>query len=85
MQDFDATQYGEADRREVDPPLKGRSPVGQPEARSIGGLRNAGSGSDAYGARTVASDGSKLLIFVRSAGTVVGYWFGERGRSATGD
>jgi hypothetical protein len=33
--------------------------------------RNAGSGSDAYGARTVASDGSRLLIFVRSNRTDV--------------
>jgi hypothetical protein len=59
-----STRLSTADREKSIHPLKGRSPVGQPEARSIGGLRNVGSGSDACGARTVASDGSRLLIFV---------------------
>jgi hypothetical protein len=59
--DLDPSQYGEADRRQVDPPV---------QVESAGGTldwwvrERATSGSVGYGVKTVVRSGSRLRIFV---------------------
>jgi hypothetical protein len=60
MRDLDPSQYGEADRREVDPPIDVESATW-----AAGGLKSAGSGSAGYAVPTANRDGSKPLIFDR--------------------
>ena len=57
MRDLDPSQYGEADRREVDPPIQVESLRGPPAARSTGGSKSidrAWSGSGGYAVQTDA-------------------------------
>ena len=65
MRDLDPSQCGEADRREVDPPIKVESARGPPVARSTGGWKSVSSGWGEYAGVTVVRSGLKLLIFVR--------------------
>jgi hypothetical protein len=65
MQDLDPSQYGEADRREVDPPVEVESATWSTGGQLDGGSKNASSGWAEYGARMDVNAGSKLLIFVR--------------------
>jgi hypothetical protein len=64
MQDFDPSQYGEADRREWIHRLKSSQPRGPQAAPSTGESSNAGSGSDVCAVQTVGNAGSRLQIFV---------------------
>jgi hypothetical protein len=65
MPDLDPSQYVEADRREVDPPIEVEPAALSPGANSIGGSRSAESGGAEYAAQTVVRGRPKLLIFVR--------------------
>ena len=65
MRDFDPSQYGEADRREVDPPIEVESATW-----SAGGTLDwwvkdrLVNGTAAYAVQTGGRSGSELLIFV---------------------
>ena len=62
MREFDPSQYAEADRREVNPPLEVEAATSGRCWRSwIGGSENAESGSDAYGGQAVVKGGSRLV------------------------
>jgi hypothetical protein len=67
MRDLDPSQYGEDDRREVNPRFKSNQQRGHRAARSIGGLKNARNGGVGYAVPTAGNGGSELLIFVRRA------------------
>jgi hypothetical protein len=62
--DLDPSQYGEADRREVDRRFKWRSPHGLRLASLIGGLKSGRSGSGGYAVQMAGNGGFGLLIFV---------------------
>jgi hypothetical protein len=62
--DLDPSQYGEADRREVDPPIEVESATWSAGGTLDWWVRGAGSGSDGCAVQTVVNGGSKLLIFV---------------------
>jgi hypothetical protein len=64
-EDLDPAQEAEADRRAVDPPIEVESATWSAGARATRGLRKASSGWVGYAGQTVASGGSKPLIFVR--------------------
>jgi len=61
MREFDPSQYGEADRREVNPSIEVDGPL---RVSWIGGSKNAENGLDAYAGQTDVNGGSRLLIFV---------------------
>ena len=68
--DLDPSQYEEADRREVDPPIQVEMATWRPGASSIGGSKSTGhawSGSGGYAGPMAGSGGSKLVIFVAPA------------------
>ena len=65
MRDLDLSQYVEADRREVDPPIEVEAATWSLAARSTGGSKSAGSDWEGFAVQTDASGGSKQLIFVR--------------------
>jgi hypothetical protein len=70
MQDLDPTQYGEAERGEVDPPVEVQVANARQPARSTAGSENAGNGSVVYAVQMAVNGGSKLLIFVLPAANV---------------
>jgi hypothetical protein len=53
MQDFDTSQYLEADRREVDPPVEVQVATWHPQVSSTGGSQSAANGSVEYAVQTV--------------------------------
>jgi hypothetical protein len=65
MRDLDPSQYAEADRRKVNPPIQVDSATWRLVARSTGGLKSAGNGWVAYAVMMADKGGSRLLIFVR--------------------
>ena len=65
MRDLDPSQYGEADRRELDPPIEVESATWSLAARLTGGSKSASSGWVGYEVQTVVNGGSELLIFVQ--------------------
>ena len=65
--DLDPSQYGEADRREVDPPIQVETATWSPGGQLDWWVQNGGNGSAAYKARMAGSGGSKLVIFVPTA------------------
>src|SRR5215210_7705479 len=67
MQELDPTQYGEADRQAVDPPVEVQVATWSAARTLDGGSENAASGSAGCAGRTDANDGSRLLIFVLHA------------------
>ena len=69
MRDLDPSQYAEADRRKVNPPIQVDSATWRLVARSTGGLKSAGNGWVAYAVMMADKGGSRLLIFVRQKRT----------------
>ena len=63
MRDLDPSQYGEADRREVDPPVEVEAATWSAGGQLDWWVKSASSGWDGYAVQTAVNDGSKLLIF----------------------
>jgi hypothetical protein len=64
MEEFDPSQYREADRREVNPPIGVESATWSAAAQLDWWVRDAENGSVAYAGQTDINGGSRLLIFV---------------------
>ena len=64
MRDFDLSQYGEADRRAVDPPIEVEAATWSAAGTLTGGSKNASSGWGEYAVQMVVNGGSKPLIFI---------------------
>jgi hypothetical protein len=64
MRDLDPSQYGEADRREVDPPIEVESATWSAGGTLDWWVKERSSGWVGYADRMVDNGGSKLLIFV---------------------
>jgi hypothetical protein len=62
MRDLDPSQYGEPDRREVDPPVEVESATWSAGGMLDWWVKNASSGWAGYGVPMVVNGGSKLLI-----------------------
>jgi hypothetical protein len=69
MRDLDPTQYAEADRREVNPPIEVESATWSPGGTLDWWVKERRPRVEWYGVQTAVTGGSKLLIFAR-AGTV---------------
>jgi hypothetical protein len=65
MQDLDPSQYAEADRREVDPPVEVQVATWSPAGKLDWWVRERRECSVAYGVQTVVNGGSRLLIYAR--------------------
>ena len=63
MRDLDPGQYGEADRREVDPPVQVEAATWSPRGTLDWWVKDRQSGGVAYADQMVVNGGSKLLIF----------------------
>jgi len=59
------SDYAEAGRREVSPPIEVESATWSAGGRSTGGSRKGESGWAGYGVPTAVNDGSALLIFAK--------------------
>jgi hypothetical protein len=60
--DLDPSQYSEADRRAVDPPIQVEMATCPRPASSTGGSWSVGSGSGGYAVRTAGNAGLGLVI-----------------------
>ena len=65
MRDLDPNQYGEADRREVDPPVEVRVATWSRAGTLDWWVKERQQWLGQYVVGTVVRDGSKLLIYVR--------------------
>jgi hypothetical protein len=65
MRDLDPSQYSEADRREVDPPVEVESATWSAGGQLDWWVKERQQWLGRYAVQTAAISGSKLLIFVR--------------------